>query len=427
MRYPLGKLVVLLSIILLIVPLVLACGGNGEEEPPPLARPNGEETPTPPPTGEAIITIGNLTDLTGVSAAAQSIINQALDDLVKYFNEEDLIPGGRLEIETYDGSFDPANDIPGYEWLRNRGAELLVTGVTGTPVTLKARLDRDEFPLFTWSGNSETLDPPGYVFSPATLPEHEALTLLTWIAENDWDYENNGPAKIGGVAWNEPNSETFLEAAEAYAKAHPEQFEFVGAYLVPLGTFTWSQEAQAVMDCDYVFPNTIMTTFVKELRNAGSTAKLIGTGVHAAFLGSIHDANLWEEINGTLFIFPSRWYNEEGKLVNLRNKLLRGNHSPEEAKGIRKQGAGYQALDNEYVVLDIVRQAAENVGAANVDPAAIYEAATSYSLVIDGIERYSFTDTKRYAANYYAIYEAVAAEKDLFRADPEWYYRVDQP
>jgi len=47
----------------------------------------------------------------------------ALEDLVAYYNDSDLIPGVRLEVVVYDGQWDPARDIPGYEWLRGRGAD----------------------------------------------------------------------------------------------------------------------------------------------------------------------------------------------------------------------------------------------------------------------------------------------------------------
>lgn len=415
-----GKTVVIaLTILLTVLPLLAGCGGG-----------NGEETSQAQPTNEdagedVVITIGNLSDLTGVSATAQAIINSALDDLIKHFNQQNLIPGVTLDVVTYDGQFDPSKDIPGYEWLRNRGADLIVTGVTATPVTLGPRIEKDKVPLFSLSGNRETLVPPSYVFAPASLPEHEALTLLKWIAENDWDYKTNGPAKIGGAAWDEPNSISFFKAAQDYASAHPDQFEWVGQYLSNFG-FAWGPEVEALKDCDYVFPPTIMPSFVQEYRKAGYKAKFIGTGVHAAFLGLIDDAKLWDEIDGMLWVFPSRWWNEEGELVDLRNQLLDENHGGD-AETIRRGGSGYNAFDNLYIVLDLIADAVETVGADKFSSETLYEAAQSYSLTIDGIERYSFSDSKRYAANYYEICEAIGDEQNLLRIDPEWQFHLIEP
>ncbi|MCP4612749.1 MAG: ABC transporter substrate-binding protein, partial [Planctomycetes bacterium] len=128
---------VILASILLALPLLTACSKNDETSAPTIS-------PTPTPTPSAIkaqetvkITIGNLSDLTGVSANAMGIINMALEDTVEYYNEQNLIPGVELEVITYDGQFNPARDISGYEWLKENGADLIFTAVPPTAVTLK--------------------------------------------------------------------------------------------------------------------------------------------------------------------------------------------------------------------------------------------------------------------------------------------------
>lgn len=420
-----GKTLKTLAVVMLLALILLVACGDDKETIAPTETPGPPGTSTPPPE-EVTITIGNLTDITGVSANAQEVINFALDDLVRYFNDENLIPGVKLSVKTYDGQFDPAKDIPGYEWLRERGADLIVTGVTSAPVTLKSRVDRDKVPLFSLSGNLETVEPPGYVFAPASLPEHEALTLMKWIAENDWDYETKGPARIGGASWSEPNAQSFLSNVEAYAKAHPDQFKWEGAHLTDF-TFIWGPQVEALKDCDYVLTPNPMTTFVKEYRTAGYDAKFIGNGPHIALLRMVDDADLWDEIDGMLFVTPSRWWGEEGGLVELREKLLYQNHSAGEAEEIKRMGGAYNALDNFYVVLEVIRKAAEEFGPENIDSETLYEAAKMVSLTVDGVERYSFGETKRYACNYYGIYRASDAEKTLVRADPGWFYHVTSP
>jgi len=69
------------------------------------------------PDEDVVITIGSLSDITGPASNAMTVINMALDDVVEYFNDENLIPGVELKVVTYDGQLDPARDIPGYEWL----------------------------------------------------------------------------------------------------------------------------------------------------------------------------------------------------------------------------------------------------------------------------------------------------------------------
>ncbi len=419
-----------LTILILALPALVACGGSNDSTSTPSVQPTALSpdesssplTSTPDSDKEDVkITIGNLSDLTGISSGAQYFINKALDDAVEYFNDQNLIPGVQVEVITYDGQFDPSRDIPGYEWLRERGADLIFTAVTSTPVILKPRVNEDHVPLFAASGSLETIEPPGYVFALASLPQHEALTLVSWIAEHDWDYETKGPAKIGGATWDEPNSHTFFDTVEQYASEHPDQFEWVGGKLAPFSTFTWGPEAEALKDCDYVFPALIMPTFVKEYRNVGGEASYIGTGAHAAMLGLIGDSELWDEIDGMLFARTARWWTETGAMIDLQRKLLSENHS-DEAEEIIRNGSGYNTFPNLYMIVDIIRKAAEEVGPENLDSETIYQAAQSYELIIDGVKRYSFTETKRIGADTYAIYEANAAEEDLFRVDPEWYH-----
>jgi hypothetical protein len=410
---------VILVILLLAIPFLAACGDDEEE------KPSSEPTSSPGLVEDVVITIGNLSDLTGASASAQKLINLALDDLMEYFNEENLIPGVVLETIVYDGQFDPSRDIPGYEWLINKGADLIWTGVPPTAVTLQSRVDNDQMLLFSASIDLDEAVPSGYVFGPATPPRHEALTLLKWIAENDWDYESKGPAKIGGAGWDEVATNDFLDAMKDYAESHPEQFEYVGGYLTNF-SFTWGPEVESLKDCDYVFPCTAMMSFVKEYRNAGHEAKFIGTYTHTAFLGSISDAKLWDEIDGMLFLGSSQWWNEEGTLIDLTKKLLYENR-PGDAEEIIRGGVGYKAMVNLYQVLDIIKNAAETAGPENLDSQALYDAAESYALTIDGIPRYSFGTTKRYSTDYYTVYEASGAEEDIFRIETEWLPAVLEP
>ncbi|MFO8102442.1 MAG: ABC transporter substrate-binding protein [Dehalococcoidia bacterium] len=413
------KSLISVSLLLFLLAALCACGGdNGTGEPTPTA--------TTEPVEDVEVIIGNLTDLTGVSSPAQQVINYALEDLVNYFNDEDLIPGVELKIVEYDTQFEPSNDIPGYELLKRKGVDLIITGVTSAPMTLKPRVNEDQMLLFPLSGNATTLEPPGYVFSPASLPEHEAMTLLKWIAENRWDYESKGPAVIGGASWKEPNGEAFMGSAEAYAKAHPDQFEWEGAYFTEV-KFNWAPEVEALMDCDYLFIPNPMSTFVKQYREAGGQGNFIGNGPHFAFLNVIDDANLWDEIDGMLVVTPTKWWGEDGELVDLREKLLYASHSESKAEEIKRMGGAYNAMDNIYIIIDIIRRTAEKYGPQNINSETLYETAKSYSLVIDGVERYSYGETKRYAANYYRIYEASEEDEQYIQTNDEWLYHVTSP
>ena len=412
-------------ILMTVVPALLAltaCGSSGDEA-SPLAEPSATIEETAVITDESVvITIGNLTDITGPGAGSVAMVDMALEDMAAYYNENNLIPGVELEVIKYDAQMDPARDIPGYEWLREKGADFIFSPVPGVPSNLKPRADKDEVVLFAVAASKEGILPPGYVFNLGVDPQHEAYTLLKWIAENDWNYQTKGPAKVGGAAWAEPYSETFIASMEEYCSAHPDQFEWNDGFLTGF-TFTWEPEIEALKDCDYVYPGVVMTSFVKQYREAGHTeAKFVSSDASAAFLGTVE----WDGIDGMLFVKYPRWWNEDGEIINLAKQLVYENH-PDDAESIIRSGNAYLAVNQAHAMFCIIANAVKAVGPEHFNSQALYEAATSFTYSCDGVQRVSFNDEKRNATDSYAIYEARATEEDIFRMHDEWIPAVRNP
>ncbi len=411
--------------VLLALPLLISCGDDEGDTAGSLIKPIEQQIAVSDSDEDVKITIGNLTDLTGASSNAMNTITMALDDMVEYYNDQNQIPGVELKVITYDGQADPARDISGYEWLRGNGADMIFTPIPFSPTTLKNKVNSDEFVLFASTGDTNAIEPPGYIFSLGTIPQHEADTLLKWIAENDPDFPKDRPAKIGGAGWTEGYSSSWFAGAEEYAETHPEQYEWVGGYLTNF-TFTWGPEVEALKDCDYVYPGVVLHTFVREYRAAGHTGKFIGTSAQTAFFGLIYNSGLWDEIDGSLFILPARWWNEEGTMIDLVNELVRDKHHGD-VEGITHQGMSYLAGVTVYQMLSIIADAVETVGPENFNSQTLYEAAESFSMTVDGIPRYSFGKDKRWMIDMFGIYEARSADEDLFRIDPEWIPVVTEP
>lgn len=432
-RISITKGILLLVVPLLMFPLLGACDDDETKEPTTTVTPTAAPTiePSPQPTSEpapienVTITVGNLTDKTGPAASAVAPIDLALEDMAEYYNEQEIIPGIEFKTISYDGQFDPANDIPGYEWLKERGADVIYTSVTSAPLTLRTRADEDQIPIFGAAAAPESLEPPGYVFSLGTPVTTDAYTLLKWMAENDWDYETQGPARVGGAGWVTDYDRTFIEAMEEYCSVHPDQFEWVGGYLTNM-SFTWGPEVEALKDCDYVYVPGLMLTFVKEYRAAGYTAKVIASDAHLAFFGIMDASNIWEDIDGALFIRGAKWWNETGTLIDLTKEILYEKH-PDDAEEIMRQGLGYIDINFFHQIFNVIAKAADEVGPENVDGQSIYNAAQSWSGEIDGVERWNYSSTKRTSLNYYAIYEARMAERNVFRLHEGWLPMVYTP
>jgi len=116
--------------------------------------------------GKKVIKVGLITDITGPAGAALVPNTWAIEDWTKYINEEDPIPGVEIKLIIYDCKYDPSRDIPGYEWLRAQGVELIFVVVSTTGEILRPIADEDKIALLAGSGVTEAqIEPPGWLFS----------------------------------------------------------------------------------------------------------------------------------------------------------------------------------------------------------------------------------------------------------------------
>ena len=411
-----------LAVLLLVLPLIFACGGDDDGSGVPTATPTStpEEKPedTSTPAKDVVITIGSLTDLTGPSAGALEPIEAALDDLVEYYNEENLIPGVELKAIRYDTSYDPSKYITGYQWLKERNTDVFFSPSPGVAEIIRPRIEEDGMVLFSVSATKEDLIPAGNIFLPATIPEDNAYTLLKWLAENDQDFPKDRPARIGAAGWFTPYNIALHDAMEEYVEAHTDQFEWMGKYHTDR-SFTWGPEVEALKDCDYVMVPIVLNNFVKEYRAEGYTAKFLGTGGQAGFIGLIHDAGLWEEIDGMVFFGIASWWGDGTEINDFIEEILY-RYRANQAEEIIRRGIGYGAVDAINQMIEIISNTTETVGPDNYNSDALYEAAISYSQTTSSGElRASFSETKRTSLDQLSIYEADGAAKDLFMVTDE--------
>ena len=427
---------IILCSLLLVIPLLAACSSDKTPEPDPMATPAGEPTQTPEPvitpTGEptqppetVTITIGNHTDLTGVAANAMSVITLAVKDTVDYYNEQNLIPGVKVKVIDYDTQYDPSRDIPGYKLLKEKGADVLFGTVASAGLTLKPFLEEDKIVMIMMSANPKSFIPPGYVFALGNASYEEQLfTLLKWISENDPDFPADRPAKIGGAMFGESAGIAIIEAAEKYAKANPEQYEWVEGFLTSF-QFIWTAEAHALKDCDYVIPATPPSAFVKDYRKAGGKGKFIGTDAHTAFMGMVNSSDLWEEMDGMYSVRPFRWWTDDSEGGRLTRQILNENHA-DQAEEIIRDGVGYITVQPIVMLLEAIKGTVEEVGAENFTSEDLYNYLLTFSMDFDGCQ-HSFSETKRTSNDYLNIHQLDAERKDFFLAHEGWVPIVTEP
>jgi ABC-type branched-subunit amino acid transport system substrate-binding protein len=206
--------VAFLLVLVMLVPLSLSCGGGGGG-------------------GKVTIHIGQLTDFTGASSPALKQITFITEDMIRYYNDENVIPGVKLKLDAYDTQFDPARYSLGYDWCKEKGDKIIITIIADAPLMLKPFAARDNIVLAAMAGSPEMFTPPGWIFGFSSDNEDSAKILLHWIVGNDWPNKGQGTPKIGIMGWDDTQSVMVGDVVESYLKAHPDEYDYTVA-LPPL-------------------------------------------------------------------------------------------------------------------------------------------------------------------------------------------------
>ena len=378
--------------------------------------------------GKVTIVLGHISDMTGPAATALVPINNALDDLARYYNDSDLIPGAELKVHHYDARYDPSRDRPAWEWLKARGAKVMLTPLPTTAETLARLSETEETPLWVLALSDVLLDDPGWTLM-ANLPAGGLIkTLLKWISENEWDWETKGPAKIGSVGWTEPYAAGCRDAVRDYAQAHPEQFEWVGGYLAPMGVLTWSAEVEGLKNADFLWAPTTglgIPTFMNQYLDRGYKTTFIGTDSNVAYRSLIVDAVGWDRLDGMLITLPTRWWNEtQSPIVSLALESLEKNRASR-AQEIKDSGIGYVGSFHQFsAFFEILAAAINDVGPENFRGESFYNTAMGFEAQWDTYEKWDLGPGKPWTWNAVGMYEWNKEAADLVRIDDAWYEAI---
>jgi len=371
--------------------------------------------------GKVTITIGEIDDFTGPAGTYMAILSAGLQDTVRYYNEQGTIPGVEVKFLTYDTRLDPSRDIPGYEWLKERGSDVIIIGIISPGEVLKPFSENDKLPLCDLGTTFPMFNPPGWSFCFNPPIRWNTMTVMKWVSETQWDYSKGVP-KIAYVGWTGPFAIDVQNAMSDYCQNHPDQYEFGGAFLAPSGSVLWSGEIEKVKDCDIIFPGMMSTetsTFLTQYWARGYEAQLIGDSSISAYKGFLVDSLGWDRLDGFLTTECVPWWNEPTPIIQLIEDNLY-KYRPGEAEEFIHMGSTYKGgAYNMHAILDIIRLAVEEVGAENFDGQAFYDAAVDYTANWDGCPEFSFTETKRVLAAYNQGYIWSAEAQDLVRAS-DW-------
>jgi len=377
-----------------------------------------------------VIIIGNMTDTTGIGAPALVPLTDALHDLVDEINAGlapgiELPEGVELRVIDYDTKFDPSRFVPGYDWLREKGAQVIISVSNEASETLKDRAARDKVAILGMATSIPMVEPPGWVFSFSAPTQWAVKLMLQWIGDK-WDYEGKGRRPtIATVYWTDAWGIDNEKGAREYCEAHSDKFDYVGSYAAPVGQMTWSGEVAKTLNVDYVqlaaYGGILPSSFMQQYKAAGGKGVNFDTESQSAYVGYITDFAGWSAFDGKLNVQAWGWWNlTEWTEVKYIKDVLYKYHSKAEADEWVRAGMGYLGGGSmQLFALESVVAAINEVGAENFNGQAYYDTAINWMEDWAGAMR-GFTPTRRYAVDEMIVLEWDGDAEDLIMISDGW-------
>jgi branched-chain amino acid transport system substrate-binding protein len=179
---------------------------------------------TTPPTGQKVVEIGAIPCLTGGGGTADQPSFRATQDYVRYFNEEEVIPGVTLELVWRDNQTSIPAFISAYRGLVDSGISLMFSNYPTPLEGLKPQLEKDQVVFVTGGATGPLIVPPGWIFA-AWATQGEAATVLLDYFMQSWT-EDRAP-KLQFFVLDETYGRSPAAEATPYA-------ESIGYEVLPL-------------------------------------------------------------------------------------------------------------------------------------------------------------------------------------------------
>jgi len=336
--------------------------------------------PASPVVEKKVVEIGSIDSLTGPGSRADQLCLLGEMDYVRYFNEEERIPGVITQIVWRDSARTPEKWISAYEALKGRGIPVISSRESVSRGYMD-RLERDKMPLVSDNTNQEMVYPPGwYYFTCPTWAEQFAV-VAEYIMES-WQEER--PPRLAFMLIDTSFGRQIEVTGTRYAQELG--FEMLPLETVPFVPLDTTPQLLRVKErgADFVYISGLIVTSGPILRDA----ERLGLLDEIHFSGSkISAGKALIEMAGVAsegYLFPlTRPSIFETELRGI--KLVRD---------VQMKYHGEVVEEEEYIggwipaaiICEAVRRAVENVGYENIDGAAVKEALDSIrDFDVDGL------------------------------------------
>lgn len=334
---------------------------------------------------------------------------------VRYINEEDPIPGVKLELLQYDTKFNPAEAISAYDWVREQGAKFIAFTDSGTGEALKDYAGEDKFPIITSTATYETTTPPGYVFCGSMDYYRQSKGFMQWL---ETELTGSEKATVGCFGGNDSFGNGHNDGAKDYAEAHTDKFVWGGSEMIAGASevLNWGASVTNLLDCDYIICGTFgkgLGSFVYAARAMGWTGKFVLTDANVGFWTAYIAQLPAGYLDNSIWSANGRYYldlddqSDFGKI--LTDEVIANYATDDEKTAFQTMLSAETNLLVAYFATEMLREALKNVDDPDdLTGEMLYEAATTLVLTDLGDDYPSdigFTATSRVLLPYSRIYE----------------------
>lgn len=383
-RWLINRWVALLAVLALAL---TACGGDGDGGSGATEDGGavGTETETEGEAAGDVTTynIAWLSDFSGPYADVWPAVQDAREAVTAWWNEnvgQEI--GVRIEGETYDHRYDPSQVASLWPGILSDLNPIAALGVGGPDVAaLQERLPDDQVPLLmSTAGYGYAWAPDPWVFNPRATYGHEAAAFLEWYKEQ----QGLDTLRFGSISSEaSPAYVDIVEGTEAWA-AETDGFEFVGVEYAEVQPADLSREVRSLLSKDVHVILTQTNTAaallaVQALQNQGAEDVVTMVSSHNGLVASGHAAGDLCVFNGMYEAYGMAIPAEESGEAYEFFTTLRDDHGLEAEWDVPT----VQGMEQQLYSLRIVERAVEEVGAENLDGAAVREAALNASIPQD--------------------------------------------
>jgi len=358
-------------------------------------------TLTTPPAGEKMVEIVDLTPLTGPTAAPEQIGMRGLQDYVKYFNEEERIPGVTIGLLWSDTGREMARFVSAYRKFVARGVPLFFSDDTICIAALKSQIEKDQVPFVSGSVSAPVIYPPGWAYCLWPTFGEVSTAVLDYFMEN-WE-EERAP-RVVYVGADDEMGRGGAEEVSEYAKS-------IGMEMLP-----WEFAYYVVVDA---------TPQLLRIKDREADLVMIQSIVPAAapILRDAERLGLLDEMQ-----FAGLEFSMGETLIRIAGPAAEGYLAPrctpwfdeteipgiKAIRDIQERYRGEVQEDPEYmggwlggaIMCEATKRAIEEVGYENLDGAAIKRALDGMEgFDVDGMAKITYTPEQRRGCGMVAVYQ----------------------